>query len=61
MKLVLIICVVAVVATLILIKKGKIKDADKDNIPDVVEDAVEEVKEVVKKVKKTAAKKKTTK
>jgi hypothetical protein len=61
MKLVIILLVVAVVATFILMKKGKIKDADGNNIPDVLEDAVDDVKEVVKKAKKATTKKKATK
>jgi|APGre2960657404_1045060.scaffolds.fasta_scaffold416285_1 hypothetical protein len=61
MKIILIVCAIAAVATFILMKKGKIKDADGNNIPDVLEDAAEEVKEVVKKAKKAATKKKATK
>ncbi len=61
MKIVIICAVIAAVATFILMKKGKIKDADGNNIPDVLEDAAEEVKEVVKKAKKATTKKKTTK
>jgi hypothetical protein len=61
MKIVLIAAVVAIIATVVLMKKGKIKDADGNNIPDVLEDAAEEVKEVVKKAKKATTKKKTTK
>jgi len=61
MKLVIILLVVAVVATFILMKKGKIKDADGNNIPDVLEDAVDDVKEVVKKAKKATTKKKAGK
>lgn len=60
MKLVIILLVLAAVATFILMKKGKIQDKDGNNIPDVLEDAAAEVKETVKKVKK-ATKKKTTK
>lgn len=61
MKLLLIICAIAIASTFILMKKGKIKDADGNNIPDALEDAAKEVKEVAKKVKKTATKKKATK
>jgi len=60
MKLLLIICAIAIV-TFILMKKGKIKDADGNKIPDALEDAAKEVKEVAKKVKKAATKKKVTK
>ena len=61
MKLVLIILAIAAVATFILMKKGKIKDVDGNNIPDVLEDAVDDAKEVVKKVKKATTKKKAVK
>lgn len=65
MKIVIICAVIAAVATFILMKKGKVKDDNKNNIPDVVEDKVEEikeeVKEVVKKAKKATTKKKATK
>lgn len=65
MTLVIILLVVAAVATFILMKKGKIADKDGNNIPDVIEDAVkevkEEVKEVAKKAKKATTKKKATK
>jgi hypothetical protein len=57
MKLVIILLVLAAVATFILMKKGKIQDKDGNNIPDVIEDKVAEVKKTVKK----ATKKKTTK
>ena len=57
MKLVIIVLVLAVVATVILMKKGKIADKDGSNIPDVLEEKVAEVKKTVKK----ATKKKTTK
>ena len=53
------------VAVFFLMKKGKIADANNNNIPDAVEkvaaEVKEEVKEKVAKVKKTTAKKKTTK
>jgi hypothetical protein len=57
MKLVIIVLVLAVVATVILMKKGKIADKDGNNIPDVLEEKVADVKKTVKK----ATKKKTTK
>ena len=56
MSTVAIIVILAGVAggvTYLLMKKGKIQDANNNNIPDVVEKPIEEVKEVVKK---TAAK-----
>ena len=37
-------------------KKGKIADTNKNNIPDAIETKVEAVKEEIKKVKKSAAK-----
>ena len=61
MKLVIILLVLAAVATFILMEKGKIADKDGNNIPDVLEDKVAEVKDTVKKVKKVVAKKKATK
>lgn len=42
--------------TYLLMKKGKIADANNNNIPDAIEEKVEEVKEVVKKVKVKAEK-----
>ena len=51
--LVVIVLAVAGGVTYLLMKKGKIQDANNNNIPDVVEKPIEEVKEVVKK---TAAK-----
>ena len=39
-------------ATVYLIKKGKIKDADGDFIPDVIEDKVEDIKEDVQETAK---------
>jgi beta-lactam-binding protein with PASTA domain len=53
------------IAVFFLMKKGKIADANGNNIPDAVEkaaaEAKEEMEEVIAKVKKTTAKKKTTK
>ncbi len=42
MKILLIVVAIALVATLILMKKGKIQDADGNNIPDALEDAAKE-------------------
>ncbi len=47
--LVVIVLAVAGGITYFLMKKGKIQDANNNNIPDVVEKPIEEVKEVVKK------------
>lgn len=40
----------------LLMKKGKIQDANNNNIPDAIEEKVEEVKVVVKKAKVKAEK-----
>ena len=61
MLTIIIVLAVAAVITFLLMKKGKIADANNNNIPDAIENKVAEVKEVVEKVKKTTAKKKTTK
>ena len=66
--IVVVVLAVAGGITYFLMKKGKIQDANNNNIPDAVEEKVEEVKEVaeevvkvVEKVKKPAAKKATKK
>jgi hypothetical protein len=51
--IVVILLAVASGVTFLLMKKGKIQDANNNNIPDAIEKPIEEVKEVVKK---TAAK-----
>ena len=51
--IVVVVLAVAGGITYFLMKKGKIQDANNNNIPDAVEEKVEEVKQVVKK---TAAK-----
>ncbi len=51
--LVLVVLAAAAGVTYFLMKKGKIEDANGNNIPDVIEKPIEEVKEAVKK---TAAK-----
>ena len=65
MLTVIIVLVLIAALTFILIKKGKIADANKNNIPDVIETKVEavvaEVKEEIKKAKKPVAKKPATK
>ena len=57
--LVLVVLAAAAGVTYFLMKKGKIEDANGNNIPDAIEKPIEEVKEVVKqtaaKVKKVAA------
>ena len=58
--LVVIVLAVATGVTYLLMKKGKIQDANNNNIPDAVEEkveaVVEKVEEVKQVVKKTAAK-----
>ena len=56
MLTVIIVLVLAAALTFFLMKKGKIADTNKNNIPDAIETKVEAVKEEVKKVKKPAAK-----
>ena len=66
MLTVIIVLVLSAALTFFLMKKGKIADANNNNIPDAIETKVEaikgvikEIKEEVKKVKKPAAKKPT--
>ncbi len=54
--LVLVVLAAAAGVTYFMMKQGKIKDANNNNIPDAIEEKVEDVKEVVEKVKKTANK-----
>jgi len=65
MLLTILVTVAVIAAVVFLMKKGKIADANNNNIPDALEhvaaEVKEEVKEVAAKVKKTTAKKKTTK
>ena len=49
--LVLVTLAVAGGITYFLMKKGKIADANKNNIPDVIDEKVEKVKAVVKETK----------
>ena len=62
---ILVLAAIAAAVTFFLMKKGKIADANNNNIPDAIENKVaeakEEVKEVVAKVKKAAPKKKLVK
>ncbi len=55
---VLVVVTLAVVGgiTYLFMKKGKIADANNNNIPDAIEEKVEEVKVVVKKAKVKAEK-----
>ena len=57
--IVVIVLAVAGGITYLLMKKGKIKDTNNNNIPDAIEEKVEEVKVVVKKAKVKAEKVKT--
>ena len=63
MLTIIIVLAVAIAVTFFLMKKGKVADANNNNIPDALEhiaaEVKEEVKEVAKKVKKTTAKKAT--
>ena len=49
--IVVIVLAVAAGITYLLMKKGKIADANNNNIPDAIEEKVEEVKAVVKETK----------
>lgn len=51
MTIFIISAVVAVAAIFALIKFGKIKDKDRNNIPDVIDEKVKKVKEVTKEIK----------
>ena len=59
--LVLLVVAVAVAGavTYILMKKGRITDANNNNIPDAIEEKIEEAKVVVKKAKAKVEKVKT--
>ena len=48
----IIIGLVIIVAVLVMMKLGKIKDADNDFIPDAIEDTVADVKHKASEVKK---------
>jgi flagellar basal body-associated protein FliL len=60
MLTIIILLAVAALVTFFLVKKGKIKDANNNNIPDVIEEKVKEVKQAVNNTKK-AKKKPATK
>lgn len=53
---VIVLLLASAVITFILMKKGKIADANNNNIPDAIEDKVEAVKEVVEKVEEIVKK-----
>lgn len=53
---VIFILAIAAGVTFLLMKSGKVKDENNNNIPDVLEVKVAEVKEVVEKAKKVAKK-----
>ena len=54
MTIILVILAVAAGVTFLLMKSGKVKDANNNNIPDAIEDKVAEAKEVIVKVQKVA-------
>ncbi len=53
LAIVVIVLAVAGGVTYLLMKKGKIADANNNNIPDVVEEKIEDVKKAVEVVKET--------
>ena len=57
--IVVILLAVASGVTFLLMKKGKIQDANNNNIPDAIEEKIEEAKVVVKKAKAKVEKVKT--
>ena len=54
MTIILVILAIAAGVTFLLMKSGKLKDANNNNIPDAIEDKVAEAKEVIVKVQKVA-------
>ena len=56
LTLIITLLVASAIITFILMKRGKIADANNNNIPDAIEEKVAEVKEVAKKVKAVAEK-----
>jgi hypothetical protein len=56
LAIVVIVLAVAGGVTYLLMKKGKIVDANNNNIPDAIEEKIEEVKEVVAETKVRAKK-----
>ena len=47
----IIVLVLGAAVTFVLMRKGKIADANNNNIPDAIESKIESIKEVVKEVK----------
>ena len=47
----IIVLVLVAAVTFVLMRKGKIADANNNNIPDAIESKIESIKEVVKEVK----------
>ena len=56
LTLIITLLVASAIITFILMKRGKIADANNNNIPDAIEDKVEAVKEVVEKVEEIVKK-----
>ena len=61
LAIVVVLLAVAGGVTYLLMKKGKIQDANNNNIPDAIENKVEAAKEVVAEVKEVVKKVKTPK
>jgi hypothetical protein len=57
----IIVLVLGAAITFVLMRKGKIADANNNNIPDAIESKIEAVKEVVKEVKEVVAEAKKAK
>ena len=58
LTLILVLVLAAAVTAFVLMKKGKVADANNNNIPDVIEKPIEAVKSAIAEVKKeTKAKK----
>ena len=57
----IIVLVLVGAVTFVLMRKGKIADANNNNIPDAIESKIEAVKEVVKEVKEVVAEAKKAK
>jgi hypothetical protein len=57
----IIVLVLGAAITFVLMRKGKIADANNNNIPDAIESKIEAVKEVVEEVKEVVAEAKKAK